>query len=528
MVEQAQKLYVQRGGQLYVEDVPARSATKAILGPGLKIWKGLLDEEYLPDLKPWSKAAKIYVEMADDAVIGSLLDAVWTPLLSSEFASVPASQSDEDKKAADFLENNLDGMVDTSWREHVEEMLRFLVFGFAIAEKVLKKHKDGHIHLETLIPVGQDTLWDWGENLDEFGNVVEFRQLDPITGKQNSAPLNKLLHFTFRSRKRDPQGYSLLRGLYRPWFFKKNLEVIEAIGAERDIGGTPIFKLGEQRLEEADITDLKATGKGLRMDEAAYIILPQGVELSPYGGGSKIYNVREMIRDWQHIIRQRFFADFISQGSEQVGTQALAREQTTFFGLILRSIQLSMMEVWQKQLVEFLFSFNRFEGAIPHLDWKPAGKLQVQSLAQALMNMISAKVITPDPELEDHFRKIAGLPERTGPAASETPESVEPPEPVTPSEAAELAEKISPSLAQKLLGFITGRRPVESSNIKDFKYNSGTKELQVTFHNGHRYKYSGVPKETIDGFKRASSKGSYFYSHIRTSFPFLKLFDEAQ
>ncbi|MBU0598779.1 hypothetical protein KKF61_07405, partial [Patescibacteria group bacterium] len=220
-----------------------------------------------------------------------------------------------------------------------------------------------------------------------------------------------LLHFTFRSRKRNPQGSSLLEGLYRPWYFKKNLEVIEAIGAERDVGGSPVAELGEGSFDDTHISSLKEALEGFRMDETSYLIVPHGVKVTAYGGGGKVYNIRTMIRDWQHVIRQRFFADFIAQGSEQVGTQALAREATTFLSLILRGVQLAMLEVWNHQLVPYVFRYNTFDvRKLPIIDWKPPGTVNAQSLAQTIQSLMAAGVLTPGPEVEDHLRKVLGLP----------------------------------------------------------------------------------------------------------------------
>ncbi|MBU1213500.1 MAG: hypothetical protein KJ587_19870, partial [Alphaproteobacteria bacterium] len=126
------------GGDGHVELAEATGGTfKPILQTGLSIWSGTLDEEYLTVLKPLTTAIKVFKEMADDAVIGAMLESIKTPLLSTPFEVNAAGASDEDKKAAEFLETCLFEMPEMSWREHVEESLDFLDFGFAISEKVL-------------------------------------------------------------------------------------------------------------------------------------------------------------------------------------------------------------------------------------------------------------------------------------------------------------------------------------------------------------------------------------------------------
>jgi len=63
------------------------------------------------------------------------------------------------------------------------------------------------------------------------------------------------------------------------------------------------------------------------------------------------------------------------------------------------------------------------------------------------------------------------------------------------------------------------RTPVRSSNIRSVGYAPETKTLEVEFHSGGVYQYSGVPVTTYQGFIRAASKGSYFHDHIKGRYP---------
>lgn len=389
--------------------------TQVQLGTGLSVWKGIIAEEYLPQLSPWSLAFRVYREMSDDVVVGALLESIKTPLLASPFDVIAGTNSTEDQKAKEFIEKDFFRTLDTEWPAHVQEMLEFLDYGFSLSEKVLEKRSDGRLHLRSLVPIGQETLDHWGE-VDPFGAVSTFVQKREV-GKPNSgaiAPMDKLLHFKFKGRKRNPEGRSLLRSLYRPWYFKKNLEALEAIGAERDVGNAPVATLKEGiRYTDSQITALGKALEGFRMDESVYVIAPAGVTIQAYGGGNKVYDIRAMIRDWQHLIRQRFFADFLSLGSEQVGTQALAKEMTTFFGLALRSIQEIMLAVWNRQLIPWIFAWNNWapvSGELPRLEWLRPEDSNLQSLAQAYQMLIEAGIIDIDDAIKKRVRLQMGLP----------------------------------------------------------------------------------------------------------------------
>ena len=82
--------------------------------------------------------------------------------------------------------------------------------GFScLAEKVLHKKKDGRLWIESLVPIGQETLDHWGP-LDELGFTTEFSQRDKA-GKVRTAKMSKLLHFVWKGRKRNPQGKALFQ-----------------------------------------------------------------------------------------------------------------------------------------------------------------------------------------------------------------------------------------------------------------------------------------------------------------------------
>jgi hypothetical protein len=63
----------------------------------------------------------------------------------------------------------------------------------------------------------------------------------------------------------------------------------------------------------------------------------------------------------------------------------------------------------------------------------------------------------------------------------------------------------------------------ESSNIKEGKYNTNTKKLQITFNNGAIYEYDDVPHETFAGMNLAESQGKYFNTNIAKNYTYRKI-----
>jgi len=307
----------------------------------------------------------------------------------------------------------LNNMNSQTWISHVEDALECLDFGFALGEIVLDKRSDGRLWLKNIDPRGQESLNRWEYDESEKDKLVSFVQDDPNFRKRYTIPLSKCVHFKYRGRKGNPQGHSILRALYRPYKFARNLEDLEGIGVERDVGGMPIAKLTDDNFEDEDIEDLKKALKGLRKDEEAYLISPPGVDIGPYAGGAKIYDVNLIIDRWHKVTLMRFFAQFIALGMTNVGTQALVKGSQDFFTLVLEAVQRYILETWNLQLVPYLFRFNAWTGisGYPKIVWEKPGKVDLNGLVTALNTAAGAKIFTPTDVDEDHLRQIADLPD---------------------------------------------------------------------------------------------------------------------
>lgn len=67
------------------------------------------------------------------------------------------------------------------------------------------------------------------------------------------------------------------------------------------------------------------------------------------------------------------------------------------------------------------------------------------------------------------------------------------------------------------------RTPVSSSNISSIGYDVDSQILEIEFHGGSVYSYSGVPLGEYEGIMNADSKGKYFHANIRNRYSFMKL-----
>ena len=72
-------------------------------------------------------------------------------------------------------------------------------------------------------------------------------------------------------------------------------------------------------------------------------------------------------------------------------------------------------------------------------------------------------------------------------------------------------------------GVVMLKQSVASTNLMSVGYDERTQTLEVEFLNGRVYQYYGVPDNMHDQLMRASSKGRFFNTYIRNSYPFSRV-----
>ena len=61
------------------------------------------------------------------------------------------------------------------------------------------------------------------------------------------------------------------------------------------------------------------------------------------------------------------------------------------------------------------------------------------------------------------------------------------------------------------------------TNVTRHSYDPANKELTVEFHNGRRYRYSGVDAKKADSFAKAPSRGEFLHDHLIGKHPATEL-----
>ncbi len=398
--------------------------------PGLSRTGSYIYEEFLPELR-WPYAGAIYKEMSsNDPVIGSILYLAEMLIRGTLWDVKPFDTSAEAKVDADFLKSCMDDM-ESSWADTISEVLSVLIYGFSFHEIMYKirrgpeeaspkyrsKHTDGKIGWRSLPIRSQTTMHGW--IFDNDNELIAFEQQAPPQYKVVEIPLAKGLLFRTRVNNNNPEGKSLLRNAYRPWFFKKHFEEIEGIGIERDLAGFPVLTAPEG----LDLWDDSNTAmKGLRnqaeklvasvrRDSEEGVLLPHGWELSLLtSGSSRQISIGDTIERYDNRIAITMLSDIILIGSNKAGSFALADTKQSMLAASLQAQLNGIADVFNDKAVTQLFACNGAKDLSKLPKIQPS-QIQTPSLKELALTMRAMDLnIAGDMEMQNYLRHILGMP----------------------------------------------------------------------------------------------------------------------
>ncbi len=429
---------------------------------GQRRYGGTVYEEFLPELRG-KRGIAVYDEMsANDDVVGAVLFAIEMLVRQAPWNIEPGGGTAKDKEAAVFVRQCMDDMSET-WADTVSEILSFITFGWSYHEIVYKrrmgktkdkrtmsKYDDGLVGWMKLPIRAQETLYQW--EYDSEDNLLGMTQLAPPDWKMCTVPVEKALHFRTKSRKGNPEGRSILRNAYRPWYFKKRIQEIEGIGIERDLAGLPVIYAPEGMdiwdREDPQMVQMHAEMekmvKSIRRDEMEGIILPDGFKLELLSsGGTRQFDTNAIIERYDTRIAMTVMADFVLLGHQQTGSFALSSDKTELFAAAIGAFLDIICETFNSQGIPPLIDINGkyFEGitAYPKMVHGDIEDMDIAKVAAFIKDMAGIGVLVPDDALEDYIRQAGHLPGRTSDtrelasARQQQQEQWQPPEPGGPA-----------------------------------------------------------------------------------------------
>lgn len=391
-------------------------------------WSTLVEEshESNPELF-WPLAIEVYDRMrSEDSQVGSVLRAVTLPIMRATWMIDPAGASDE---VVNHIAGNLGLPIKGrptvapartkgrfSWTEHLRLALLELPHGHSIFEQVYR-FEGGRLHIAKLAWRPPRTISDIKVAAD--GGLVAVVQKG--IGRQGDVtiPVDRLVVYVNEREGANWLGRSLLRTAYKNWLLKDRLLRIQALSAERNGLGIPVYTgtdaaaTATQSEREGWHKSERESGlkvaKGFRAGETAGASIPAGAKLELLGVSGKTPDTDPMIRYHDEQIARAVLAHFLNLGTE-TGSWALGSTFANFFTDSLNAVAQHIADVAQQHIIEDLVDVN----------WgpnEPAPRLvpakigaEHPATAEAIKALIDAKAITLDETLEAHIRSLYGLP----------------------------------------------------------------------------------------------------------------------
>jgi hypothetical protein len=409
-----------------------RGAFIEIGSSGLRRSGGIINEEFLPNLQG-VKGFKVYREMRDnDPVVGAMLYAIDKVITRLDW-----TVEGDDERTTVFVQECLDDMSE-SWDATLQNILSMLVYGWSFHELVYKmrggqtsdprthsRFSDNRIGWRKWPVRAQETLQEW--ILDEKGGIQGMIQMDPSGGGLHRIPIEKALLFRTTTNRNNPEGFSLIRNAYRPWFYKRRIEEIEAVGIERDLAGLPMAYVPPEYLmntaspgQKAVLQAITDIVQNVKRNEQEGIVFPAAYDdngnrifdltlLS--ASGARQFDTGAVIQRYDQRIAMSLLSDFLLLGSDRVGSFALGTAKVDLWTLAVDSIAKSIAEVVNQFAIPRLLKLNAMRmDKMPQLTYGQVSSVELSDVADYVSKLVGVGAIMPDPSLEDHLRSLGDLP----------------------------------------------------------------------------------------------------------------------
>ena len=362
----------------------------------------------------------------------------------AEWKVVPKEDTGEAGKAmADQVDEILNDM-ETPWHRVVRRAAMYRFYGFGIQEWTAKQREDGIIGFLDVEPRPQNTIERWDTN--RSGKVLGVIQRSPQTHEPLPIPREKIVYLCDDSLNDSPEGLGLLRHVVKPARRLERYEQLEQFGFEGDLRGTPLIrapltelaklvKAGQLSTDQRDailqplkdfVTNhVRGPSLGMLLDSVTYQSADEkktptnnyqyDAELMD-GGDYSLAEVANAIKRITLEIARVLGVEHLVLGDGDRGSQALSRDKSDNFGLIVDSTLKELKEAFTKDLLRPLFLLNGWdEDMMPDLVFDTKATRNLEDVSVVIRDLAAAGVVLDreDEAVAELFR-LMGLPRLIG------------------------------------------------------------------------------------------------------------------
>jgi phage gp29-like protein len=303
------------------------------------------------------QAMAFYRELEDkDEDVANCLDSLKLSVLERDRSVLPApgDESSQAKDVKEFVEAEL-GKLD--FHAILDCVLDAAGYGFSVQEQIFD------------VSNGQATLLDIRDCPQElflFGNrfhpqVGSLQLLDnPYASEGAPVPEQKFMVFSYRMRGRNRMGRPLLKSVFWPSWFKRNMQRLWLQYAEKG-PGTAVVRYNDA---DSDSERKKAVSLAQAMIENTAVAMPKTMEydaeLLKIARSQNPQVYENYYRAMQYSIARRVLGETLTSFGNEGGKGSNAQGQTHADTLDKRSVEMcrSLQSVINRQLVQPLVLWN--------------------------------------------------------------------------------------------------------------------------------------------------------------------------
>lgn len=371
--------------------------------------------------------------MVSDPLVGAILHAIEMYVRRVDWFVEPADDSPVAAEVAEFVTSALADMEGTWPGDAIADIMTYIPWGYSVLEVVHKlrngpenldpthrsMHSDGRIGWRGWYLRPQITRDGWLMERDE---PVGFRQRIDGMFQTVVIPLNRCLYVRYGSAGGSPEGRTPLRHAYDAWYYKRQIQRIEAIGIERDLAGLPHMRIPSDDIEHqtATYTMAQKIVTSIRNDAMAGVVtasdrdehghLFQEFELVSTGG-QRSFDTDIVIKRYANEVVIAFLANVLRVGQDATGSYALSSTMSDMFVTSLGAHLDIVQDAVNEQCVRALVRLNGWPPELtPKLKHGDIESADVARIGAYLMQLSNTGLLEDTPALRGFAHELAGLP----------------------------------------------------------------------------------------------------------------------
>lgn len=400
---------------------------------GSATYQGVLSQLAADYAPAWQRPKRwdTIATMRTDPGVAAVLAALTFPILAAPLTVEAASTDPDDVRMAEWLEGALHGLVG-GLNRHRQRTLDRVGDGVVVTFPVYEQREGGLWYPRKFAPRPNATLRDW--HTDEHGGPDGVTQYDPTTGKATRLYMDDLLVFTHMQRD-DLLGVPAIRAMYRPWFLIDKISRIGAMSIER--GGMGIPWARYEGSDEAEAARIDRMLMGVHAGE--YAFLRWGADVKEWGMQGVTGTVVDPVPFMEYQRRDLFLAplcQFLTLGTDGVGSMALSEDQTSFFAQVTAAIRKEEEDTYNTFFVPKAIGYNWQVTAdrLPRVTIGTIGGQKAAEWFQSVALAVQAGIALPPDELSQRAGRLLGVTVTEADDLPGTPTATDPNDPTVQEE----------------------------------------------------------------------------------------------